>query len=166
MPSPSVQTTRPATRSTAARGFIDSVFDAWRQATMPSPDSRTREPAYGTQRVPMSLMSKPVPPAVHELSKLLDRQRARGHCRHLQMVEQTLLLERGGFDLVPDSLLRSAHIELQALVRRSSPTPALARLLDMFERRLIDVEIRSFIQQTTERPMARALSSSMTDRPR
>jgi hypothetical protein len=148
--------------SPATRGFFDSVLGAWRHATGPAPATAPAAATYGSQRVPYSMMSKPTPPAVHELSRLLDRQRARGGCRHLQMVEQTLRLEQGGFDLVPAPLLRTAHRELQMLARRSTPTPALARLLDVFERRLIDVEIRSFIERTSERPMSRAPSSHET----
>lgn len=161
----------PVSRTTASRGFIDSVIDAVRQATgpatMPAAQQassagqarRTSAVPYGTERVPLSLMSKPVPPAAHELTRLLDRQGARSAYRHLQMVEQTLLLERGGFDLVPDSLLRAAHRELQMLVRKASPTQALARLLDMFERRLIEVEIRSFIERTGDRPKPRTATA-------
>ena len=160
----------PVSRTNASRGFIDSEINEVRQATGPATTPaaqqanssgqarRSSSVPYGTERVPFPLMSKPVPPAVHELTKLLDRQQARPMYRHLQMVEQTLLLERGGFDLVPDSLLRAAHRELQMLVRKASPTPALARLLDMFERRLIEVEIRSFIERTGEQPKPRNAS--------
>jgi hypothetical protein len=161
MASSSARTTRPA----SSRGFFDSVIDAWRHATGPAEGGSPGTSSYGARKVPYPLMSQPVSPLVNELSRLLDRQRARDTCRHLQMVEQTLRLERGSFDLVPAPLLRAAHRELQSLTRRAAPTPALARLLDVFERRLIDVEIRSFIERTSERPMSRA-PSSQESRPR
>ena len=75
---------------------------------------------------------------------------ARETHRQLHMVEQSLVMQRGSFDTIPDPLLKSAHLQLQALVRRSPPTPGLARLLDLFERRLIDADIRQFVNQAKQ----------------
>jgi hypothetical protein len=133
-------------RSTAASNasLLKTPEDTWRLTGndetrhVPAANARHLQPQHP------ALLYRTITPAVRELTQLLDRSSARGSCMHLNIVEQMLLMQEGSFELIPDTLLKTAYQQLQALIRRFAPLPASARILDAFEHALADADIRCF----------------------
>jgi hypothetical protein len=97
-------------------------------------ETPAQQQRYCPQELPIPMRRAPVMPWVRELTRLLDSRPGTGESLvRLRSVERALRTPGTSALNMPESLLRGAASELRWLIRRSTPTPGLARLLDRFE---------------------------------
>lgn len=137
--------------------LVARLMAAWARITggEAAAERRPSSRHYSSRGLPIPMSKSAVAPWVRDLTRLIDRHAAAGeHIGHLRLVEQALRMPGGSLDQVPQSMLKTAAWELRSLVRHSTPSPALARLLDHFEHQLFRDEMAHGAREAHDRAAA------------
>lgn len=114
-----------------------------------SPSRRSQPDGYVSQPLPVTLGAAVIPPWAQELSRLLARRAATpGQFPNLRSIEHLLRMPGASLADLPDTVIRSAGVELKWLARHDEPSPALARLLDQFEHQALRPALRRLQKET------------------